>query len=361
MTGRTKEQATDVAEIPADVNKRREMLKNLTVLPVLGLTGWSAIRNAEFNGVDTTSGATIQVNKVGINELKGELPKGKLGSHEISRLILGGNILASNMHPRDLRYVNSLSKAYNTERKAFETLMLAEQAGINNINISLGTLPLINKYKKLTGSKIKVSLFASLYGSDDIILEEVKKAVDGGVDFIHTHGAQADICVRDNKIDLIGKMIDEVRRQGCVAGLAAHTIDTLIICEENGIIPDFYQKTMHHDNYWSAHPREHRKKYEFTGTIKNNFSPDHNEFHDNLWCPFPEQTIAFLNRTQVPMIGFKVLAAGAIPPKDGFKWAFENGSDFICVGMFDFQIVNDVNICIDTLNNLKNRKRGWYA
>ena len=49
-------------------------------------------------------------------------------------------------------------------------------------------------------------------------------------------------------------------------------------------------------------------------------------------------------------MGYKVLAAGAIEPKDGFKWAFENGADFICVGMFDFQIVNDVNICLETLN-----------
>lgn len=60
-------------------------------------------------------------------------------------------------------------------------------------------------------------------------------------------------------------------------------------------------------------------------------------------------------------MGFKVLAAGAIHPKDGFKWAFKNGADFICVGMFDFQVVNDVNICIDTLKNLEGRTREWYS
>ncbi len=60
-------------------------------------------------------------------------------------------------------------------------------------------------------------------------------------------------------------------------------------------------------------------------------------------------------------MGFKVLAAGAITPEDGFKWAFENGADFICVGMFDFQIVNDVNVCINLLENLENRQRKWYG
>jgi hypothetical protein len=60
-------------------------------------------------------------------------------------------------------------------------------------------------------------------------------------------------------------------------------------------------------------------------------------------------------------MGFKVLAAGAIDPADGFNWAFTNGADFICVGMFDFQIVDDVNTTIDVLNNLSGRKREWYG
>jgi hypothetical protein len=68
-----------------------------------------------------------------------------------------------------------------------------------------------------------------------------------------------------------------------------------------------------------------------------------------------------VERAKVPVMGFKVLAAGAISPEDGFNWAFQNGADFICVGMFDFQIVNDVNITIDTLNNLQNRKREWHG
>ena len=68
---------------------------------------------------------------------------------------------------------------------------------------------------------------------------------------------------------------------------------------------------------------------------------------------FPEKTIEFMGRIKKPWIAFKVLAGGAIHPQDGFKFAFENGADFICVGMFDFQIVEDVNIALDVLANLK--------
>ena len=71
-----------------------------------------------------------------------------------------------------------------------------------------------------------------------------------------------------------------------------------------------------------------------------------------MFCLFPERTVEFVSRAKVPVMGYKVLAAGAIEPKDGFKWAFENGADFICVGMFDFQIVKDVNICLDVLSGL---------
>jgi hypothetical protein len=116
-------------------------------------------------------------------------------------------------------------------------------------------------------------------------------------------------------------------------------------------------QTMHHDKYWSAHPLENRVPFEVDGTKYL----DHNRFHDNCFCLFPDRTIEFVNRTNVPVMGFKVLAAGAITPEDGFKWAFESGADFICVGMFDFQVVDDVNITLATLKNIPGRKREWFS
>ena len=189
------------------------------------------------------------------------------------------------------------------------------------------------------------------------IYEFINKGIDFGVDIIQIQGSWCDWLVRDQKIDVIEKMMDKIRSQGYTAGLASHTIDALIACEENGIIPDYYMKTMHHDRYWSAHPYANRIPYEVDGD-KN---PDHDRFHDNLFCLFPERTIEFVSRAKVPVMGYKVLAAGAIEPKDGFRWAFENGADFICVGMFDFQIVDDVNITLEVLDNLSHRKREWFG
>lgn len=336
---------------------RREALRNMATIPAIGVLGLGAFNESRKYGVDTLSGATVQIGGADISELKGELPKGKIGDHEISRLVAGGNLIGGWAHSRDLRYVHSLFRAYNTEKKIFETLMLAEKAGINTINIGFPTNDTMLKYKKMTGSKIKVITQVHPDMKNKDYLVNIDKAIDFGVDIIQVQGNHCDWMVRDNRVDKIDLMLSHIRKQGYTAGLASHTVDSLIVCEENGIIPDYYMKTMHHDNYWSAHPRENRVAFEVDGKKHT----DHNKFHDNLFCLFPDKTVDFVERAKVPVMGFKVLAAGAIMPEDGFNWAFKNGADFICVGMFDFQIVNDVNITIDVLNKLKGRKREWYG
>jgi hypothetical protein len=56
----------------------------------------------------------------------------------------------------------------------------------------------------------------------------------------------------------------------------------------------------------------------------------------------------------------KFLAAGAHTPEKGFKFAFEKGIDFACVGMFDYQVVKDSNILNETLKKLNNRTRKFF-
>lgn len=338
-------------------SSRREALKNMVSLPLLGVMGWGATAVTRKFGVDTLSGATIQLENSDLRKLAGVLPAGKIGNHEISRLVMGGNLIGGWAHSRDLLYVPSLFRAYNTEKKIFETLLLAEKAGINTINIGFPSKDLLAKYKKLTGSSLKVISQVAPNMKKGDYFEQINGAIDAGVDILQVQGNWCDWLVRDDKPEVIAAMLEKIRSQGFTAGLGAHTVDSLIACEELGIIPDYYMQTMHHDNYWSAHPRENRVPFEVDG--KKN--PEHDRFHDNCFCLFPDRTVEFVNRVKIPVMGFKVLAAGAIAPEDGFRWAFENGADFICVGMFDFQVVDDVNITVALLNDLPGRKRNWYA
>jgi uncharacterized membrane protein YphA (DoxX/SURF4 family) len=355
MQKKTKNGNTDPVSSETN-NGRRELIKNLSTIPLLGVLGLGAFQSRKKYDIDTSSGATIQIRQAALSELKGELPKGSIGNHEISRLVLGGNLIGGWAHARDLRYASELFKAYNTTEKIFETLMLAEEAGINTMNIGFPSNPVLKKYKDITGSKIQVISQVAPDLENNDYFKNINTAIEHGVDIIQIQGNWTDVCVRDGKIDVIAKMMDYIRDQGFTAGLGAHSVDAHIACEQAGIIPDYYMKTMHHDNYWSAHPKENRELFE----VMNGRNPEHHRYHDNLWCSYPERTAEFIGRQKIPVMGFKVLAAGAIKAKEGFEWAFRNGADFICVGMFDFQVVKDVNLVIDILSNLEGRKRDWF-
>jgi len=64
-----------------------------------------------------------------------------------------------------------------------------------------------------------------------------------------------------------------------------------------------------------------------------------------------------MQELKVPWIAFKVLAAGAISPADGFQYAFNGGADFLCVGMFDFQIEEDVKLIRRSFAAAQTRRR----
>jgi hypothetical protein len=50
-----------------------------------------------------------------------------------------------------------------------------------------------------------------------------------------------------------------------------------------------------------------------------------------------------------------------VHPRAGFHHAFENGADFALVGMFDFQVAEDVAITNEVLKDTQQRARDWFA
>jgi hypothetical protein len=334
--------------------KRRNLLKGLIALPFIG----------SFSIVSTAAGIVSKDNgyltdeaKASLKKLKGVLPKGKLGKHEISRLVLGCNPMGGWSHSRDLSYVGQLSKRWHTDTKMKETWAIAEQAGINFCNLVDFQYKAFNEYKKETGSKM-LNVCQSSIGQPNDRLAPVKKAVDDGADFIYIQGENTDGLAKTNAIDVLLKTVDFIRGQGLLAGVGAHSIKSIQASLNVGVRPDFYYKTFHHDKYWSATPGEYRKEYP---NYPMKPITDRNEWNDNMWDQFFEQTIETFRSIDVPFFGFKVLAAGAIQPANGIRWAYENGADFVCLGMYDFQVVDDVNTAIDILGSLGKRERPWHS
>jgi hypothetical protein len=114
-------------------------------------------------------------------------------------------------------------------------------------------------------------------------------------------------------------------------------------------------KTFHASNYWSA------TQIDPANPELPVDGEDHNMAHDNIWCMSDKVVADFFKENETPWIAYKVLAAGAIKPEDGFKHAFASGADFACVGMFDFQVVENANIAYNILNGPMDRERKWYA
>lgn len=346
------EQSED--ELPAS-NSRRELLKGLAGVPVLAFFSGSFLKNITEKGPDVVSGATIKVDYKQVEDLTGKLPDGKLGSFNVSRMLIGCNLIGGWAHARDMIYANTLFKAYNNDRKIIETYHLAEQAGINTNFMVTQYYPVFNQYKKIYDSKMQSICQAMLPDKD--FYSDINLAIDSGATALYIQGGEGDRYASAGRVDEIQKAVDFIKKQGFMAGVGAHSLETIKTCEREGIPADFYVKTIHHDNYWSAHPVENRREYSIIGQ----YSTDHNQYHDNMWDLYPELTAEYMKEVKKPWFAFKVLAAGAIHPKDGFRYAFENGADFICVGMFDFQVIDDINIACEVLSTLGERGRPWYS
>ena len=359
---------------PIESKGRREMIKDLISVPLFGgfayavasKNQWESFeeRNliSEPSRVDAVTGASPSVlNFANLNDLKGEVPKGKIGNFEISRMICGGNLISGYAHSRDLIYVSSLVQAYFSDEKVLETMRLCEACGINTIilRVDKNTLRLMEKYRKRDG---KMHWIAQCKITNEDFKADIDAAVDNGAMSAYIHGGIADDFVAGGKIDKLWNAVEYIRRtQNVLAGIAAHDIRVIMACEENAFNVDYYMKTLNSGNYWTAGPKlitDAEWKPDPYVVVEPEYGKN---LHDNIWATTPEQTIEVMRNVKKPWISYKVLGAGAIHPRDGFRYAFENGADFACVGMFDFQIIENANILNELQVEDLGRSRSWMA
>jgi hypothetical protein len=279
---------------------------------------------------------------------KGTLPMGRIGRLQVSRLISGGNLISGWAHSRDLHYVPALMRNYNTEEKVLDTLQTLEEHGVNTVIADPRKKPMdvFARYWKERGGKIQ--WIAEGHPGVEDWKTNIQQSIEFGAAAVYVQGVIGDRWYKEERLDLLGKCVEFVKARGVPAGIGAHKLEVIIESEKRNFGAEFYMKTLHHANYWSS------RRPDQTADVIDNRA-------DNYWDLDPARTVAVMQEIRKPWIAFKVLAAGAIRPESGFRHAFENGADFICVGMFDFQVEANVKLVKTLLRETESRERAWMA
>lgn len=294
--------------------------------------------------------APVPVRAAAATSSQAAMPTGRIRDLTLSRLISGGNLISGWAHSRDLQYVPSLMRAYNTPTKVLDTLELLERNGVNAIiaDPRKNVMDVFARYWKERGGKIQ--WIAEGHPGVDDWKTNIKQSIDFGAKAVYVQGVIGDRWLKEQRLDLLGQCVQFIKSQGVPGGLGAHQIEVVVESEQRRFDPDFYVKTCHHAKYWSA-----RRPDQSQMVIDNQA--------DNYWDMDPERTVRVMSELEKPWIAFKILAAGAIRPESGFRYALERGADFICVGMFDFQVEANVALARSLLADpaIQNRPRAWMA
>jgi hypothetical protein len=254
------------------------------------------------------------------------LQMGKFAGRDVSRLIIGGNLISGSAHAGDLLYQSALMTHYFTDEKIMETWSIAEANGINTTLMRADPHVAKNygRFTKELGGKLQWIAQSAPEQGDPV--ENAKFAQDSGAFAIYYHGGVADGLVRTGKVDKIGEVLEGMKKTGVFSGIGGHRLETIKACEEAGFDPDFYMYTVNKVGYLSSNP---------------------------------EEIEAFMKNVKQPWIGFKVAGAGRDKPKESFDHAFQRGADFIAVGMFDWQVRDDAAFVKESFAAGIERERVW--
>ena len=257
------------------LTSRREMLGTLGALPLLGMDSNSFSKEITQDGVGAATGPAIitesdwreymRLKSLDLDEPKviaqqKKMPVGKIGGLSVGRLICGSNLISMNMHARDLDYVSSLATHYNTEERIFMTLKKCEENGINTIVLKN------HNFRRFRLSRYWDEWGGRMQWLADVITTDINKYeqlldehLELGATGAYLWGGASDVWYHHGKQKNIIKAYEIMKKYKIPAGICAHRLEPIAFCEKEGLKPDFYMQTLHHDRYWSAHPKENRR------------------------------------------------------------------------------------------------------
>jgi hypothetical protein len=299
----TKKRAKGSGPVPERETTRREFLKGATAVTAGALAGAPRAR-AEAPGAI--------------------LPTVALGSHQVTRLIVGSNPIYGYSHFNRQYDMHMLE--WFTDERIVKLLVDCEKAGINTWQASFN-YNMKRQFPKIRGAGCKIQficLAASWHYDEKMgrtpedILDGTIKCAQAAAEFkpvgIAFHGGATDILYRAGKIDLLKTYIDKVHDLGTAAGISTHNPKILETLHEKGFANDFYMAGLH---YLTRHPEDWMRDI---GTLP---------LGDGFISSDPPKMAEAVRKVDKPTLVYKVLAAGRKCESEGQKrkaieWAYKN-------------------------------------
>jgi hypothetical protein len=252
------------------------------------------------------------------------LPTIKLGTHSVTRLIIGGNPVYGYSHFNKL--LSQHMTEWHTPERVVALMKRCEQAGINTWQNSYAerTLKDLERYRDQGGKMNWLCLGKPDWDQHPDHVEDAAKHKPIG---IAPHGALAEKLHRQKKLDVLTDLLKRIRDTGVLVGLSAHNPAVIELAEEKGWKVDYYMCCL----YYLTRPRD-----EFQKILGDDLPLG------EIYLPSdPARMFKVVKAAKKPCLVYKVLAAGRrVSTKDEvrrcFKTAIENikPTDAMIVGMY---------------------------
>jgi hypothetical protein len=221
------------------------------------------------------------------------LPTIKLGKHQVTRLIIGGNPIYGYSHFN--RLLSEHQKAWHTPDRVVALLKQCEKAGINTWQNSYAerTLKDLDRYRAAGGKMNWLLLGKPDWDRKPELITEAAKRKPIG---IAPHGALAERLHRQKKLKVLTDLLKRIRDTGVLVGLSAHNPALVELAEDKKWDVDYYMCCL----YYLTRPREEFKKL-LGGDLPLG----------EIYLPSdPPRMFKAVKAATRPCLIFKVLAAG---------------------------------------------------
>jgi hypothetical protein len=252
------------------------------------------------------------------------LPVVKLGPHDVTRLIIGGNPVYGYAHFNKI--LGQYMSTWHTPEHVVELLKRAEQAGINTWQNSYAerTLQDVDRFR---AAGVKLHWLCLGKPDWDQYPDRIDDAAKRRPIGIAPHGALAERLHRAGRLMTLTDLLKRIRDQGVLVGLSAHNPALIELAEEKAWDVDYFMCCL----YYLTRPR-----HEFQKLLGGNLPLG------EIYLPSdPEQMFKVIKAARKPCLVYKVLAAGRrIGSPAEIRTCFEKAlsnikpTDALIVGMY---------------------------